>query len=84
MRTKTDESLDETIQTNDDQANKVSADDENQKQEAQLKSDELFESDDHPKENHDQVKIEELFESIAIFLFFPNYKYRKKRWPGKT
>ena len=91
IQTKTDESFDETIQTNDDQANKVSANDENQKQEVQLKSDELFENYDHSKENdevngdnkHDQVKIEELFESIAIFLFFPNYKYRKKRWPGK-
>ena len=31
----------------------------------------------------DQVKTEELFDSIAIFLFFPLYKYRKKRWPGK-
>ena len=48
------------------------------------------ENDDHSKENdevngnkYDQVKIEELFETIAIFLFFPNYKYRKKRWPGK-
>ena len=91
IQTKTDESFDETIQTNDEQANKLSTDDENQKQEVQLKSDELFENDDHSKENdevngdkHDQVKIEELFESIAIFLFFPNYKYRKKRWPGKT
>ena len=83
IQTKTDESFDETIQTNDEQANKLSTDD--------IKSDELFENDDHSKENdevngdkHDQVKIEELFESIAIFLFFPNYKYRKKRWPGKT
>ena len=47
-------------------------------------------SDDHSDENdegngndYDQVKTKELFDSIAIFLFFPNYKYRKKRWPGK-
>ena len=46
------------------------------------------ENDNHSKENdevngdkYDQVKIEELFNSIAILLFFPNYKYRKKRWP---
>ena len=33
---------------------------------------------------NDQVKTEELFESIAIFLFSPFYKFRKKRWePGK-
>ena len=50
--------------------------------------DQASENDDHSKENdevngdnYDQVKIEELFEIIAIFLFFPNYKYRKKRWP---
>ena len=50
--------------------------------------DQANENDDHSKENdevigdkYDQVKIEELFEIIAIFLFFPNYKYRKKRWP---
>ena len=46
-------------------------------------------NDDHSNENDevngddDQVKTEELFDSIAIFLFFPLYKYRKKRWPGK-
>ena len=52
--------------------------------------DQASENDDHSKENdkvngdkHDQVKSEELFESAAIILFFPNYKYRKKRWPGK-
>ena len=90
IQTKTDELFDKNVQSDDDQANKVSAVDESKKQKVQLKSDELFENDDHSKENYevngskyDQVKIEELFESIAIFLFFPNYKYRKKRWPGK-
>ena len=41
------------------------------------------ENDEVNGNDYDQVKIEELFDSIAIFLFFPNYKYRKKRWPGK-
>ena len=41
------------------------------------------ENDEVNGNDYDQVKIEELFDSIAIFLFFPNYKYRKKRRPGK-
>ena len=76
---KTDESFDENeneVETqNDEKSNDYQAN----------------ENDDHSKENdevngnkYDQVKIEKLYESIAIFLFFPNYKYRKKRWPGKT
>ena len=75
--------LDKTMEVSDEENHPV--------EEVQLKSDELFENDDHSKENdevngskYDQAKIEELFETIAIFLFSPNYKYRKKRWPGKT
>ena len=48
-------------------------------------NDELSNENDEVNGNdNDQVKTEELFDSIAIFLFFPNYKFRKKRWkPGK-
>ena len=69
-----DESIENDVQTNDDE---------------QSNDDHANENDDHPKEidevngNEDQVKTEELFDSIAITLFFPNYKYRKKRWPEK-
>ena len=69
-----DQSNAKNVQTNDEQSN----------------DDQANETDDHSKENievngykYDQVKMEKLFESIAIFLFFPNYKYRKKRRPGK-
>ena len=78
IQTKTAESFNEDendVQTEDDE---------------QSNDDHENENDDHSKENdevngnkYDQVKIEELFETIAIFLFFPNYKYRKKRWPGE-
>ena len=69
---------------------KSNEDDDQTKDDEQSNDDQANENDDHSKENdevigdkYDQVKIEELFESIAIFLFFPNYKYRKKRWPEK-
>ena len=69
-----DQSNAKNVQTNDEQSN----------------DDQANETDDYSKENievngykYDQVKMEKLFESIAIFLFFPNYKYRKKRWPRK-
>ena len=51
IQTKTDELFDKNVQSDDDQANKVSAVDESKKQKVQLKSDELFENDDHSKEN---------------------------------
>ena len=61
---------------NDDQSNEINV----------PTNDDVSSNDDHSNENDevngddDQVKTEE---SIAIFLFFPLYKYRKKRWPGK-
>ena len=63
---------------NDDQSNEID-----------VQTNDVSSNDDHSNENDevngddDQVKTEEVFDSIAIFLFFPLYKYRKKRWPGK-
>ena len=65
---------------NDDQSNEIDVqtnDDEESNDELSNENDEVNGND------NDQVKTEELFDSIAIFLFFPNYKYRKKGWPGK-
>ena len=77
----------EDIQTNSDELFEI--DDQSNEDDDQTNDDE--ESDDElSNENeevngydYDQVRIEELFDSIAIFLFYPNYKYRKKRRPGK-
>ena len=76
----------EDIQTKSDELFEI--DDQSNEDDDHTNDDEP--SDDHSDENdesngndYDQVKTEELFDSIAIFLFFPNYKYRKKRWPGK-
>ena len=66
-----DQSNAKNVQTNDDEQSNEN-------------DDHFKENDEVDGDNNDQVKIEELFDSIAIFLFFPNYKYRKKRWPGKT
>ena len=73
IQTKSDElfEIDDQSNEDDDHTN----DDEN--------DDHFKENDEVDGDNNDQVKIEELFDLIAIFLFFPNYKYRKKRWPGK-
>ena len=83
----------EDIQTKSDELFEIddqSNDDDDQTNDDRTNDDHVNENDDHPKENDEvsddnngQVKIEALFDSIAIFLFFPNYKYRKKRWPGK-
>ena len=76
----------EDIQTKSDELFEI--DDQSNEDDDHTNDDEP--SDDHSDENdegngndYDQVKTETLFDSIAIFLFFPNYKYRKKRWPGK-
>ena len=73
IQTKSDElfEMDDESNEDDDHTN----DDEN--------DDHFKENDEVDGDNNDQVKIEELFDLIAIFLFFPNYKYRRKRWPGK-
>ena len=62
----------------DDQSNE----DDDQTNDDEESNDELSNENDEVNGNdYNQVKTEELFDSIAIFLFFPNYKYRKKRWP---
>ena len=73
IQTKSDElfEIDDQSNEDDDQTN----DDEESDDELSNENEEVNGND------YDQVKIEELFDSIAIFLFFPNYKYRKKRWP---
>ena len=64
----------------DDQSNE----DDDQTNDDEESDDELSNENEEVNGNdYDQVKIEGLFDSITIFLFFPNYKYRKKRWPGK-
>ena len=68
---------------NDDQSNAKNAQ-PNDDEQSNGNDDHFKENDEVDGDNNDQVKIEELFDSISIFLFFPNYKYRKKGWkPGK-
>ena len=75
IQTKSDElfEIDDQSNEDDDQTN----DEEESNDELSNENDEVSGNDD------DRVKTETLFDSIAIFLFFPNYKYRKKRRPGK-
>ena len=66
---------------NDDQSNEIDV----QTNDEEQSNDRLSNEKDEVNGNdNDQVKTEELFESIAILLFSPFYKFRKKRWePGK-
>ena len=77
----------EDIQTKSDELFEIddqSSEDDDQTNDDEESDDELSNENEEVNGNdYDQVKIEELFDSIAIFLFYPNYKYRKKRRPGK-
>ena len=72
----TDESFDEN--ENDVQSKNYEQSSDNHKNE---NDDNSKENDEVNGDKYDQVKIEKI---VRInFLFFPNYKYRKKKWPGK-
>ena len=61
---------------NDDQSN--SSDDQTNE------NDEHSNENDEVNGNDNQVKTKGFFKPIAIFLMYPFYRYRKKRWKPKT